>query len=158
VHLAIDTATLDVIGVEATTTEWADCDVFEGLLDQIEGTIEQVESMKLMIRVRFMPPRASAARLWSYHQERVLCLGKKGNQVIADIAAHGVKEWKNSSGYHQRSLAENGMYRLKQLFGNHLTARLFESQVTEVLMRIAAMNIMTSLGMPVSVRSGTAAP
>jgi hypothetical protein len=43
VHLAIDTATLNVIGVEVTTTEWADCDVFEGLLDQIEGTIEQID-------------------------------------------------------------------------------------------------------------------
>ena len=82
VHLAIDTATLDVIAVEVTTTEWADCEVFEGLLDQIEGTIEQIESMELMIRVRFMPPRASAARLWSYHQERVLCLGKKGIHAI----------------------------------------------------------------------------
>jgi hypothetical protein len=36
--------------------------------------------------------------------------------------------------------------------------RLFESQVTEVLMRIAAMNIMTALGMPFSVRLGTVAP
>lgn len=26
VHLAVDTATLDIIGVEVTTTEWADCE------------------------------------------------------------------------------------------------------------------------------------
>jgi hypothetical protein len=50
------------------------------------------------------------------------------------------------------------MYRLKQLFGDHLASRLFESQVTEVHVRIAAMNIMTALGMPVSVRLGTVAP
>jgi hypothetical protein len=84
--------------------------------------------------------------------------GHSRNQAITEIAAHGVKEWKNASGYHQRSLAENSMYRLKQLLGNHLTERLFESQVTEILMHIAAMNTMTALGMPVSVRLATAAP
>jgi hypothetical protein len=161
VHLAIDTAILDVIGVEVTTTEWADCEVFEGLLDQIEGTIEQVDvdgaydtrevyaaASKHGATV-VVPPREGAVP-WEEGHPR--------NQVIADIAAQGVKEWKNSSGYHQRSLAENGMYRLKQLFGDHLAARLFESQVTEVHVRIAAMNIMTSLGMPVSVRVGIATP
>jgi hypothetical protein len=37
------------------------------------------------------------------------------------------------------------MYRLKQLFGDHLASRLFETQVVEVHARIAAMNIMTYL-------------
>jgi hypothetical protein len=161
VHLAIDTAMLDVIGVEVTTTEWTDGEVFEGLLDQIEGTIEQVDvdgaydtrevyaaASKRGATV-IVPPREGAVP-WEEGHPR--------NQVIAEIAAHGVKAWKDSSGYHQRSLAENGMYRLKQLFGDHLASRLFESQVTEVHVRIAAMNTMTALGMPVSVRRGTAAP
>jgi hypothetical protein len=63
--------------------------------------------------------------------------------------------WKEESGYHQRSIAENTMYRLKQLFGDSLASRLFETQVTEVHTRIAAMNVMTYLGMPISVRVGT---
>ncbi|WP_085213232.1 hypothetical protein [Methylomagnum ishizawai] len=32
-----------MIGVEVTTVEWSDCGVFEGLLDQIEGWIGQVD-------------------------------------------------------------------------------------------------------------------
>jgi hypothetical protein len=49
-HLAIDTAILDVIiGV----TEWVDCEVFEGLLDQIESTIEQIN---IDGAYGFMPP------------------------------------------------------------------------------------------------------
>jgi hypothetical protein len=44
------------------------------------------------------------------------------------------------------------MYRLKQLFGDRLASRCFEAQVTEVHVRAAVMNIMTSLGMPNSVR------
>ena len=47
------------------------------------------------------------------------------------------------------------MYRLKQLFGDRLASRLFETQVTEVHVRVAAMNIMTALGMPVSVCVGS---
>lgn len=62
-----------------------------------------------------------------------------------------------SSGYPRRSLAENAFYRFKQLFGNRLASRLFETQVTEVHARVAAMNTMTALGMPVSVCVGIAA-
>ncbi len=47
--------------------------------------------------------------------------------------------------------------RLKQLFGDKLASRVFETQVVEVHARIAAMNVMTYLGMPVSVRVGTTA-
>jgi len=82
--------------------------------------------------------------------------GHPRTQALADIAEHGRKEWKKRAGYHRRSLAENAMYRLKQLFGDRLASRLFGTQVTEVHVRIAAMNTMTYLGMPVSVRVGSA--
>ena len=49
------------------------------------------------------------------------------------------------------------MYRLKQLFGDRLASRLFETQVTEVHARVAALNTMAALGMPVSVCMGTTA-
>jgi hypothetical protein len=55
-------------------------------------------------------------------------------------------------------LAAYLMYRLKQLLGDRLASRLFETQVTEVHVRIAAMNIMTVLGMLISDRVGTVAP
>ena len=48
----------------------------------------------------------------------------------------------------------NAMYRLKQLFGTRLSVRLFATQNTEVRARIFAMNTMTYLGMPKSVRVG----
>lgn len=161
VHLAIDTATLDVIGVEVTTTEWADCEVFEGLLNQIEGVIEQIDADGAYdTRAVYAAASEREARLVVPPRETAVPWeeGHPRNQVIVDIAAQGEEEWKKSSGYHQRSLAENAMYRLKQLFGDSLASRIFESQVTEVHIRIGAMNIMTALGMPVSVRVGTAAP
>lgn len=78
--------------------------------------------------------------------------------MLADIAGQGLKGWKASSGYHRRSLAENALYRLKQLFGGCVASRIFAAQVTEVHARIAALNTMTYLGMPVSVRVGVTAP
>jgi hypothetical protein len=75
--------------------------VFEGLLDQIEGTIEQVNvdgaydmhdvyaaASKHGATVA-VPPREGAVP-WEDGHPR--------NQVIAEIAAHGMKAWKNVSG------------------------------------------------------------
>ena len=154
VHLATDVAVKDTIAVEVTTEEWADCEVFEGLMNQIEGEIEQIDldgayDTRKVYEVAqqrnakvVVPPRDNAVP-WEEGHPR--------NDVLQQIEANGLEAWKNESGYHQRSLAENAMYRLKQLFGDHLNSRLFETQVVEVHARIAAMNIMTSLGMPVSV-------
>ena len=74
--------------------------------------------------------------------------------ALATIAEQGLPAWKQAVGYHRRSLAENGIYRFKQLFGERLASRLFETQVTEVHVRVAALNVMTYLGMPVSVPVG----
>ena len=157
VHLAVDSAILDVVGVEVTIPEWTDAEVFEDLLDQIEGDIEQIDAdgaydtravyeaaCKRNARL-IVPPRDNAIP-WEEGHPRT--------EALAHIAEQGIKAWKKSTHYHQRSLAENAMYRLKQLLGDRLASRLFETQVTEVHVRIAAMNIMTSLGMPVSVRLG----
>ena len=66
----------------------------------------------------------------------------------------GMALWKTLSGYHKRSIAENAMYRLKQLFGTGLSMRSLATQNTEVRARIAAMNTMTYLGRPKSIRLG----
>lgn len=161
VHLAVDAKILDIIGVEVTTPAWEDGEVFEGLLNQIEGTIEQIdvdgaddtdssyEAASQRGATLIVPPRENAVP-WEDEHPRT--------KALAAIAEQGMKEWKNSTGYHQRSLAENAMYRLKQLFGDRLASRLFETQVTEVHVRIAAMNIMTALGIPISTRIATVAP
>ena len=161
VHFAVDADAKDVIGVEVTTTQWMDCEVFEGLLGQVEGRIGQVDAdgaydtrevygagMARGAEV-VVPPRENAVP-WEEDHPRTLAL--------AAIAEQGLEGWKESTGYHRRSLAENAFYRFKQLFGDRLASRLFETQVTEVHARVAAMNTMTALGMPVSVRIGVAAP
>jgi hypothetical protein len=158
VHLAVDGHEKDVVGVEVTTVEWGDGEVFEGLMEQVEGPVEQIDGDGAYdTRNAYAVAAAREARLVVPPRENAVPWeeGHPRNAVLAEIAEHGLANWKRSSGYHRRSIAENAMYRLKQLFGDHLASRLFETQVTEVHARIAAMNVMTYLGMPVSVRVGT---
>jgi hypothetical protein len=161
VHLAVDGNEKDVIGVEVTTVEWGDCEVFEGLVEQVEGEIAQIDGDSAYdTRKAYAVAAARQARLVVPPRENAAFWeeGHPRNDVLAQIAKQGLAAWKRSSGYHRRSLAENAIYRLKQLFGGKLACRLFETQVTEVHARVAAMNVMTYLGMPVSVRVGVTSP
>jgi hypothetical protein len=157
VHLAFDAEVKDALAVEVTTEAWTDGEVFQGLLDQIEGDLAQVDgdgaydtrgvynaAMERDATVA-VPPRENAVP-WEADHPRT--------QALATIAEQGLPAWKQAVGYHRRSLAENGIYRFKQLFGERLASRLFETQVTEVHVRVAALNVMTYLGMPVSVPVG----
>ncbi|MBK5964889.1 IS5/IS1182 family transposase [Thiocystis minor] len=159
VHLAVDAHAKDVLGVAVTTPAWTDGDVFRELVEQVDGVIEQIDAdgaydtreaddvaaqhqAKLIV-----PPRENAVA-WDVDHPRT--------QALAEIQGKGLAAWKKDTGCHRRSLAENAMYRLKQLFGEAVASRLFDAQVNEVHARIAAMNRMTYLGMPVSVRVGVA--
>ena len=79
------------------------------------------------------------------------------NKSLLEIKGLGGDEearklWKKLRGYHRRSLAETGIYRFKMLFGGDLKCRTFQGQQSEVSIKTKALNIMTSLGMPQSVR------
>lgn len=49
-------------------------------------------------------------------------------RAVADIAERGLPAWKEATGYHRRSLAENAIYRFKQWFGDRLASRQLETQ------------------------------
>jgi hypothetical protein len=139
----------------AVDTDWGDSEVFAGLINQVEGKVDQIdgdgaydtreayEVAKNCGATLVVPPRENAVA-WEEGHPRTEALGK--------IKEKGMAEWKKETGYHRRSIAENAMYRFKQLFGDRLASRGFMTQVVEVHARVAAMNIMTYLGMPISVR------
>ena len=68
--------------------------------------------------------------------------------VIQAIRHIGRKHWKRKCGYHRRSLAETAIFRIKTIFGDRVHSRSFEGQGVEMLIRCAALNRMTHLGMP----------
>lgn len=76
VHLAVDAQGKDVIGVEVTTVEWTDAEVFDGLIEQIEGPIAQIDADGATIPARFTRRvRSGGRRSWSL-PERMRCRGK----------------------------------------------------------------------------------
>lgn len=94
-----------------------------------------------------IPPRKNA-RIWKHGNIKAERL--KRDENLRSIRTQGRKEWKKNSGYHVRSLAEITMFRLKTIFGDELSARLLETQTTQALVRCAALNKMTHLGLPQS--------
>jgi len=84
-------------------------------------------------------PRPSAAL-----QER--------NRNIRSIRELGRREWHTHSGYSQRSMVENTMYRYKTIIGRSMRSRTFDGQQVEVQLASKILNTMTRLGMPDSYR------
>jgi hypothetical protein len=72
------------------------------------------------------------------------------NEAVRRAREVGRDEWKREAGYHRRSLAETAMMRLKTIFSDKLKARGWSRQETELRLKCAAMNQMTSVGMPQS--------
>ncbi|CAG0930602.1 hypothetical protein TFLX_01847 [Thermoflexales bacterium] len=94
-----------------------------------------------------IPPRKNA-RIWKHGNSKAERL--KRDENLRAIRKDGRKAWKDDSGYPVRSLAETIMFRLKTIFGDGLSTRLLATQTTQALIRCAALNKMTHLGMPQS--------
>jgi antitoxin component of MazEF toxin-antitoxin module len=94
-----------------------------------------------------IPPRKNA-RIWKHGNSKAERL--KRDENLRAIRKDGRKAWKADSGYHVRSLVETIMFRLKTIFGDGLSTRLMATQTTQAMIRCAALNKMTHLGMPQS--------
>ncbi len=163
-HLGANPEDGEIQAVILTENSISD-DVAAGvLLEQIEQEIDQFAAdgaydkrkvydglnahspgVKILI-----PPRKNA-RIWKHGNTKAERL--KRDENVRSIRKHGRKEWKKNSGYHVRSLAETAMFRLKTIFGDELSARLLETQTTQALIRCAALNKITHLGMPQSYKA-----
>jgi hypothetical protein len=156
-HLGIDEQTQEIVAAVLTTNDIKDNNVLEDLLEQVEEPINQVsadgaydtfECYEQILEIEaepVIPPRVDAA-LNSESNERPEIAAR--NQVVRKINEPVRKKWKQTSGYHRRSLTETAMFRIKTLFGNQLKARLFESQAVEAFVRCIVLNRMTFLGLP----------
>jgi len=56
-------------------------------------------------------------------------------------------QWKESVGYHRRSLAETAMFRMKNTFGDKLKNRELPNQMVEAALRCKILNLFVTLGM-----------
>lgn len=74
------------------------------------------------------------------------------DEAIRYIRRHGRSKWKRTSGYHRRSLAETAVYRFKGQMGRFVEARTWKNERTEVRLKVKALNQMTQLGMPETIK------
>lgn len=74
------------------------------------------------------------------------------SEHIKMVREHGVMNWQKSTGYGQRSLVEVAFSRYKRILGRLMHAVSFKNQIVEAKLACKALNIMTTLGMPVTVR------
>lgn len=168
-HIGVNEASGEILAAVLTTNDVADSAVLPDLLEQIEEPLAQMsgdggydkrscyealrrrqtqqgagERAEQALRVT-IPPR-HGARIWQHGNRKVERLARDEN--LRRIRQIGRAPWKSESGYHRRSLVETTMFRIKSIFGDKLSARCIEAQAAEVFIRCAALNKMTSLGMP----------
>ena len=161
IPLAVDTHRLEIVAVAVTTADGTDGEVAADLLEHVAGPIGQIDAEgaddhratdeAAMARGadRVVPPRATAIA-WAADHPRT--------QAIKEISEQGLAAWQQRTQDHRHRLAENARYRLNPLFGERLASRRCDTQVAEVQIRIAALNTLTALGMPVSAPLGVSLP
>lgn len=161
VHLALDANTGQLRAALMTHQDVADGEVLPELLEQISAdeSIDTIggdgaydtQACYASITARgalpSIPPREGAV-----HWPTTTPGASRRNAALDAIAQGSRREWKQQSGYHRRSLAENAMYRLKTLTGPCLWARRTDTQATEVAVRVGVLNRMAELSRPQSVR------
>lgn len=159
-HLCIDAVTGEVVAAAASENSVSDCAMFPEMLRLVEGEIEQISAdggydrrkvyaalNEKEIKRAAIPPRRGA-KIWQHGNSRKERLIRDEN--LRAVRKKGRAKWKREANYHRRSLAETGIFRFKTIFTDNLQSRKQDNQFQEMIIKCAALNRMTHLGMPES--------
>ena len=152
-HLCLDHRTQECVALSMTDKDVLDRRELPGLLRGVEGEVAEVlgdGAYDFQGCYKAIHGRGARAVIPPQVRARVRSGSEFGDRNAAVLRGRevGRDEWKKEAGYHRRSLAETAMMRLKTIFSDRLRAREWKRQVTELRVRCAAMNRMTSCGMP----------
>lgn len=150
-HIALDPDTGDILAAELTTEHVGDETALPDLLTNIDADVTQfladgaydgqgiadslVDKFGPEIEIIVPPPKNA-----------VHGANAQRNQHIDAIAEHGRMRWQTEAGYNQRSQVEAQIGRWKQVIGDRLQARDFDTQIAEAQIASKALNRMTALG------------
>ena len=156
-HLAID-ENHHILACELTTPEVGDPTAVPDLLAKIvtpfdtfmgDGAYDGEPVSQAVLDKQpdaqvVIPPHKTAVRSAAGDTPR--------DQHIQTIAQQGRIAWQRITGYNLRNYVELAMQHYKRIFGNTMKARALPQQKTEAWISASALNRMTNLGMPVSVK------
>jgi hypothetical protein len=156
-HLAVD-ENHQIIACELTTPETGDPTAVPDLLGQIDTPFDifmadgayDGDSVSKTVLSR----QPDAKVIVTPHKTAVCSPGgdSQRDNPIQVIDQNGRIAWQKKTGYGLRNYAELAMQRVKRIFGNTMKARKLPQQKTEAWASAVALNRMTGLGMPVSVK------
>ena len=154
-HLLIDHTTHEAVACSMSEQYVLDRRELSGLLREVEGEVAEVlgdGAYDFQGCYQAIHAKGARAVIPPQRRARVRSGPEFGDRNAAVLWAREVGRdgWKKEAGYHRRSLAETAMMRLKAIFSDRLKAREWKRQETELRVRCAALNRMTSLGMPQS--------
>jgi hypothetical protein len=156
-HLAVNPDTHEIVAEVLTENSGADADQVEELLEQAgapiggfygDGAYDKWKVYTALARQQIDPiiPPQRNAKIKRHGNTAVDPLPR--DEAIRAIRSHGRRSWKESIGYHRRSLSETAMYRMKCCFGDQLKNRLLGNQQTESRLRSKILNRFTHIGLP----------
>ncbi len=145
-HLAVDTKNNKILSAVLTTNDFKDNQIFEETLEDIDGikavsadgAYDSKNCYSFAKKKKFRliaPPRKNA---------KISSRGSKEprDKAIREVRSLGRKTWKKKNKYHQRSLSETAMSRMKTVMGEKLKSRKFENQASEAFIKCKILNKM----------------
>ena len=160
-HLAVDPQTHEIQAAMVTDPGVTDAETVPALLEQVENPVETAAAdgaYDRQVVYDALEGRSARAVVPPRRDAKVKRHGNTcGPRLARDenlrrIRKVGRAAWKEESGYHERSLVETAMLRMKTIFGGGVASRSPAQQATEAGVRCRALNIMTHQGMPRSER------
>lgn len=157
VHLAIDPSTHTILAQTTTGNDSHDASQVKPLLEQVPGEVRALyadgaydhwdvrDHLKSEKISQVIPPRKNA-KIKQHGNSSAEPLER--DECLRQIRRDGREAWKESIGYHRRSLVETAMSRLKAAFGERLKNRTKPNQNVEVAIRCKLLNHFVTLGMP----------
>lgn len=162
VHIAADSDTGEIVSASVTTEQKTDGHELKTLLDNLpadialvkvfgDGAYDMLECYQSVEKHKAQlvtPPRISAV----IHDDiPELTLRNQAVRMMKADPEHGLKQWKEQTAYHTRSLVESMMWRLKSAFGERVRNRKLDTQKTQTLVRLGLLNLFNSYGRSLSV-------
>jgi hypothetical protein len=156
-HLAINPATQEIEAETLTDNACDDASQVDPLLNQVPSPTRAFYGDGAYDKWKVygtLETRGTKAIIPPQRNAKISQHGNSGRRplsrdiAIREIRRRGRRRWKESVGYHRRSLSETAMYRMKCCFGDHLKNRLLPNQQIETRLRSKILNKFTRLGLP----------